>query len=123
MESTQETITLHEVRYSIFLILLEYLYTDKCIIPLDNAMEVLAAADQFCISRLKILCENKLLGSLTIENAAAIYFEADAYDAVALKSKTLRYIIDHFETISKTQCFEDMARRNVELVFEILHNR
>lgn len=40
MESTQSTITLHEVQFSIFMILLEYLYTDIVDIPVDMAMDV-----------------------------------------------------------------------------------
>ena len=40
MESTQSIITLHEVQFSIFMILLEYLYTDEVEVPIDVAMEV-----------------------------------------------------------------------------------
>uniref|UniRef100_A0A7S2PDR2 BTB domain-containing protein n=1 Tax=Leptocylindrus danicus TaxID=163516 RepID=A0A7S2PDR2_9STRA len=123
MESTQSVITLHEVNFPIFMVLLEYLYTDTADIPVDSAMEILAAADQFCITRLKTKCENKMLETITIDNAAAIFHAADMHDAMVLKSKALKYIVAHFETVSKTVCFEEMARSNVELVFEILRSR
>jgi len=123
MESTSTVITLHEIRHSVFMIILEYLYTDDVYISVDMALDVLAAADQFCICRLKAMCENKLLESICCENAAFILLQADQHDASVLKSKALKYIVAHFETISKTEGFEEMARTNVELVFEILRNR
>jgi len=42
---------------------------------------------------------------------------------LSLRGKALGYILSHFEAVSKTDAFEDMARSNVELVFEILRSR
>jgi len=122
-ESTQSVVHLEIVRHRIFLVVLEYLYTDEVDIPLDIAMELFVAADLFAIPRLQSMCERRLLESMTVENAATIFHTADVHSAVSLRGKALGYVLSHFEAVSKTDAFEDMARSNVELVFEILRSR
>lgn len=123
MESNQSTIRLEQVRHPIFLCLLEYLYTDDVVVPLDSAMELFVAADLFGVPRLQAMCERKMLESIVVENAAAIFHAADVHSARSLRAKALKFILAHFETVSKTSAFEEMARGNVELVFEILRSR
>ena len=123
MESSQSEIRLEQVGYDIFLLLLEYLYTDTVRIPLDAAMDLFAAANQFSLPRLQAMCEKKMLESITIGSAATIFLAADLHSADNLRTKSLKYILAHFEQVSKTEAFEEMARGNVELVFEILRNR
>lgn len=114
---------MEQVSHSIFLSVLEYLYTDNVDIPLDSAMELFQAADLFCIPRLKTMCEKRMLQSITVENAAYIFHAADSHSAAALRRKALKFILSHFEDVSKTKSFEEMGRGNMELVFEILRNR
>lgn len=122
-ESRLSTVRIEQVRHPIFLATLEYLYTDRLRIPLDYAMELFEAADQFCIPRLQTMCEKRMLQSITVDNAATIFHAADMHTAHNLRSKSLKYILSHFEEVSKTSAFEEMGRSNMELVFEILRNR
>jgi len=122
-ESKQSVVHLEIVRHRIFLVVLEYLYTDDVEIPLELAMELFVAADLFAIPRLQSMCERRLLESMTVENAATIFHTADVHSAVSLRAKALGYVLSHFESVSRTDAFEDMARSNVELVFEILRSR
>ncbi|KAL7531949.1 hypothetical protein ACHAXR_004325 [Thalassiosira sp. AJA248-18] len=123
VESSQSVVNLEIVRHSTFTAVLEYLYTDTVAIPLDSAMELFVAADCFDIPRLQALCERRLLESMTVKNAAAIFHTADVHSATLLRDKALAYILSHFEAVSKTAAFEEMVRSNVELVFEILKRR
>jgi hypothetical protein len=122
-ESRMATIRIEQVSHPIFLQMLEYLYTDSLRIPLESAMELFEAADLFCINRLKTMCEKRMLQSIVVENAAAIFHAADMHSALALRSKAKKYILSHFEAASKTACFEDMGRSNIDLVFELLQSR
>jgi len=122
-EAHQTTVRLEEVRYDIFLKLVYFLYTDECEIALEIAMELFQAADQFGVERLKKMCEKKMLASITVENAALIFHAADVHAAKTLRDKCLNFILANFEKVSKSKCFEEMARQNVELVFEILRKR
>jgi len=122
-EASLDTIRLEQVRYPIFLSVLEYLYTDHVVIPLGDAMELFEAADLFCIPRLKTMCEKRMLQSITVDNAAGIFHAADMHSAAALRQKAKKFILSNFEAVSKTSSFEEMGRQNIELVFEFLHSR
>jgi len=123
IEAGQPVIYIEEVSYDIFLKVLEYLYTDQVEVVFEDAMDLFAAADLFDVPRLKAICEKTMLEKICIENAASIFHAADAHSAVVLREKSLHYILKHFEPISKTSDFEEMARSNVDLVVEILRNR
>lgn len=123
IEAGQPVIYIEEVSYDIFLKVLEYLYTDNVDVQFEDAMELFVAADLFDVPRLKAICEKTMLEKICIENAASIFHAADAHSALVLREKSLHYIVQHFEPISKTFDFEEMARSNVELVVEILRNR
>jgi len=86
-------------------------------------MELFVAADQFCIPRLKTMCEQRMLESITIDTAAHLFYLADMHCATSLKAKTLSFILKNFDCVSKTSSFEEMSRGNVGLVIEILRNR
>lgn len=74
IESTLSRIPIEQVRYTVFLSLLEYLYTDHVRIPLSCAMELFEAADLFMIPRLKTICEKRMLQSIAVGNAASIFY-------------------------------------------------
>lgn len=122
-ESNMKTIRIEQVSHPTFLKILEYLYTDQLRIYLDCAMELFEAADLFCIPRLQTMCEKRMLQSINVENAAAIFHAADLHSAMALREKAKKFILSHFELISKTSSFEEMGRSNIDLVFELLQNR
>jgi len=86
-------------------------------------MELFVAADIYDIPRLQAICEKVMLESMTVNTAATIFLAADMHAAQALRSKALKYILKHFEVVSKSGAFEEMARTNVELVVEILKLR
>jgi len=122
-ESRAREIVIQDVRHPIFLALLEYLYTDEITIPLDIAMELFQAADQFGVERLKKMCEGKMLASISIENAASIFHAADVHNAKSLREKCLNFILANFDAVTKTPDFEEMGRTSIDLVFEILRQR
>jgi leucine-zipper-like transcriptional regulator 1 len=122
-EAQMDTIRIEQVRYDIFLLVLEYLYTDHLIIGFSNAMELFEAADLFCIHRLKTMCEKRMLEQISVENAASIFHAADVHSATVLRQKTKSYILSHFSEVSKSRSFEEMGRSNIELVFELLKGR
>eukprot|EP00934_Nitzschia_sp_Nitz4_P004906 Nitzschia sp. Nitz4//scaffold150_size53981//18316//20115//NITZ4_006675-RA/size53981-snap-gene-0.67-mRNA-1//-1//CDS//3329537065//4896//frame0 len=122
-ESKLATIPIEQVAHPIFLMVLEYLYTDQLQIPFESAMELFEAADLFCVPRLKCMCEKRMLQAIHVDNAAAIFHTADLHSAMTLRAKTKKYILSHFELVSKSECFKAMGRSNIELVFELLESR
>jgi hypothetical protein len=43
--------------------------------------------------------------------------------AAGLRTKVLAFVLQHFDAVSKTKAFEEMARENVDLVVEVLRKR
>jgi leucine-zipper-like transcriptional regulator 1 len=122
-EAQMSTIPIDEVRYEIFLSILEYLYTDELDFSFHNAMELFEAADRFCIHRLKSMCEKRMLECITVEKAAEIFYAADVHSAEMLRQKAKKYILSHWDEVSKSSSFEEMGRSNIDLVFELLKSR
>ena len=69
------------------------------------------------------MCESKMLASINVDNAAAIFHAADLYHAKSLREKCLNFLLANFDKVTKSRAFEDMGRVNIELVFEILKMR
>ncbi len=76
------SIVIEEVKYSTFLSLMEYIYTDYVQINKDSAMELFHVADRFAIDRLKTLCERVMLSAINTDSAAEILLHADYYNAM-----------------------------------------
>ncbi len=72
-ESKTNTITLENVPYDAFLLVMQYIYTDECDVPLNGAMELFEVADRFSIDRLKLMCEQTIMANINIANATLIF--------------------------------------------------
>jgi len=57
------------MNYSTFLEIIKYLYTDTANVNLETAIELFEAADKFCIERLRLICEETISNSITVQNA------------------------------------------------------
>jgi len=123
MESRATELPIDDIRLPIFLQLMEFLYSDSCEISLESAMELLRAADRFGVDRLKRLCENAMLSSISVDTAPQILLASDAHNAEALRERCMAFILNHFDNVSQTPAFEEMTRANLELTLEILKRR
>ena len=122
-ESRQNEIVLTGIDYSSFLTVLEYLYTDEATIDLANAMSVYQVADVYQIERLKLICEGVIMTSVGVDNAATLLLASDSCNAGHLKEKCMVFILQNFDSVSKTESFVEMGRNNVELILDILKRR
>ena len=123
LERDQLTISLPNVDIYVFGILVEFIYTDQAVVSPAEAFPVLEAADRFGIDRLRTICEQAILASITPENACEILQTADTHNATILKQKSTEFIIRNYETVVKTGGFESLARTNIELVLDLIRKR
>ena len=123
MESKAAELTIDGIRAEIFLLFLEYLYSDSVEIQLKNAMELFEAADRFGLERLKKQCEYVMYGSINVDTAAEILLAADLHSAELLRDKCIRFVVANFDSVSLTKGFHEMSRANLELNIEILKKR
>lgn len=124
MESRATEVAIEDVKYETFVLFLEYMYSDHVeLTTADVTMDLFQVADRFGVERLKKICEGELVASIKIDNAAQILLAADAFNAERLRERCLNYIVNNFDEVSKTPCFEEMARLSLDLVLEILRLR
>ncbi|KAA3676300.1 speckle-type POZ protein [Paragonimus westermani] len=112
---------------------LHYIYTGQ-VFGLDKlAHELLAAADKascsdlftavstvnlYQLERLKTMCEEALVESLTVENSCDILGLADMHNADQLKAHTLEFIMLHAHDVCETEGYEQLVRHRPRLLNE-----
>ncbi|CAH8566772.1 unnamed protein product [Heterobilharzia americana] len=98
--------------------ILRYIYTGQ-VVGMDRlAHELLAAADKYQLERLKTMCEEALVESLSVENACDIFGLADMHNAEQLKVHTLEFIMLHAHDVCETEGYEQLVRHRPRLLNE-----
>lgn len=59
------------------------------------AAKLLAAADKYCLPRLRLICESALCKSISVDSVARILALADDHHAVDLKSICLKFAAEN----------------------------
>merc|ERR1719329_1321404 len=118
-----EKIALPDIAHPVFLLLLEYVYTDQVgSISAYLAVLLLIAAERFLLDRLKALCEDIIRKSISIENVVQIMMTAKAHRAEGLKDICMDYVISNEEKIKSTPAFKELIQEPT-LMYELLVRR
>jgi RCC1 and BTB domain-containing protein len=117
-ESRETEVKIMDTRALVFTALMQFLYTDVVDVSPDIAIELFVLADLYALDRLKAQCEAIVHRRLCHGNAPQLLSVADHHNCVQLKQLCLRYIIRHFDVISKSQEFAAVLNR--ELILEVL---
>uniref|UniRef100_M8BCI4 Speckle-type POZ protein-like protein n=1 Tax=Aegilops tauschii TaxID=37682 RepID=M8BCI4_AEGTA len=99
-EASSPNVVIEDMEPAAFKVMLHFLYTDT-VPELDHelqavapmAQHLLAAADRYGLDRLKVLCEGKLSGGITIDTAATTLALAEQHNCSHLKAKCIEFII------------------------------
>lgn len=87
-------IELGDVPYTVFLKVLEYLYTDSIRdVNLELGMHLLIASEQFMLDRLKSLCEDIIRRDINVTNVINILVTSHQHHAIGLKEIALDFIL------------------------------
>ena len=119
-ESVDREIKIPHVTRSIFLLLLEYLYTDSVTVEVEQAIDLYAVADLYQLHKLCSTCRSVLKWNLTTDNATILLQHASDMRCYDLKDICMDYIIANFDVVSKGQQIKTLHH---ELLLEILANR
>merc|ERR1712061_214081 len=121
--ASSEAIALPEITHSVFLFLLEYIYTDQLgDISSELAVHLLIAAERFLLDRLKALCEDIIRKSISTDNVVQIIMTAKAHRADGLKDICMDFIISNEERIKTTAAFRELIQEPT-LMYELLMRR
>lgn len=87
-------IEIRDVSHSVFLKVLEYLYTDTVQnVNLELGIHLLVASEQFLLDRLKALSEDIIRGEIDVHNVISILVTSHQHNASGLKEIALDFIL------------------------------
>merc|ERR1712127_1109032 len=79
-ESVEREIPIPNISKVVFLLLMEYLYTDSVKVDLENSVELYMISDLYQLERLRDICSSVVKRNLTFENAPMVLqSSADAH--------------------------------------------
>lgn len=111
---------LHDIDYQIFIIIIEFLYTDQVEdISLDLAVPLLIASELYMLERLKAICQDIIRKEINHDNVVQILIAAHHHRAFSLKEICLDYIITQGKSVRTSPSFKNLMSEP-ELMMEIL---
>lgn len=119
-ESVELTIPIQDISRPVFLMLLEYLYTDSVKIEVERAIELYIAADIYRLERLRDMCCTVVRRNLNAENAGPLLQSADENHCQILREVCMSYVVECFDVVSKTEGIKQVSH---EILLEILSQR
>ena len=119
-ESVEREIAIPNVSKPVFLLLMEYLYTDSVTIEMEHAVELYILSDLYQLERLRNICITVIKRNLSVENATVILQTAADEDCQVLKDICMEFVVTNFEMISKSDNIRALSH---SLLLEILSNR
>uniref|UniRef100_A0A669BXU9 Speckle type BTB/POZ protein n=1 Tax=Oreochromis niloticus TaxID=8128 RepID=A0A669BXU9_ORENI len=117
-ESKKNRVEINDVEPEVFKEMMCFIYTDKAPNLDKMADDLLAAADKYALERLKVMCEDALCTSLSVENAAEILILADLHSADQLKTQAVDFINYHAAEVMETAGWKSMVASHPHLVAE-----
>ncbi|KHN82018.1 BTB and MATH domain-containing protein 41 [Toxocara canis] len=100
--------------------ILEYIYKDNCSDLANHPMEIMAAADRFCLDRLKLQCQEVLVRDMTVANVCERLRAADLYGAPKLKKKALSIFQRNRQAILESREWNDLETDCPSLAASVL---
>lgn len=119
-ESVERVVTIDHLTTDVFLLLLEYLYTDSVKVDVEHAIGLYIAADIYRLDCLRDICCTILKRNLNVENSGPLLQMADANHCTALKDACVNYILKNFDVVSKTEGIKQVSH---SLLLELLSKR
>jgi len=110
-ENISGEVVIPDMSYDVFYALLLYLYTGRFVVSSpDIAFELLKLSETYLIYRLKCLCEQMVLEGIDVENAAALFIEADRYSCPQLRQGCLDFINSNYREVFATEDFANIPK-------------
>jgi RCC1 and BTB domain-containing protein len=119
-ESTEHTITMPNMSKRIFLLLLEYIYTDAVKIQVDNAVDLYILAEMYHLNRLRDMCGTFVRRNLNAENAGFLLQASSEAHCHVLREICMQFVVANFDIVSKTDGIKHVSH---SILLEILAQR
>lgn len=125
VEKKSNEVNLEDMEPEIVKAMVHFMYTDE-IYNLEQATDLLLAADRFQLPRLRILCEEHLLQKISVDTVGNLLTIADMTNADALKKECLEFTARHSFDVSASPEFSKSVGKRPYLfkeAFDVLAKR
>lgn len=99
--------------------ILRYIYTGLVPPLAIYGRQVFISADKYQLDSLKVLAEDHLAGSLTVENVVSMLILADQYSSSKLKQIALTFITKNAREVMATESWEQMGVERPLLLMQL----
>ena len=113
-ESTEQSVTIQGMKGDAFYLVLEYIYTGKNIVSIDNVENVLQSASMLQIKTLQDLCESFLRKNLCVENCITFWRLTFLHSLNNLQNQIWKYLVKKFPVL--VDCMEFLTLHQGELL-------
>ncbi|XP_077550710.1 speckle-type POZ protein-like [Haemaphysalis longicornis] len=96
-----------------------FMYTDQAPNIDAKAEDLLAAANEYGLGRLKALCEKALSSKVCAETAATLLFLADMHSADQLKRLVMDFVKTRVKDVMVTSGWKTLTQRRPQLIDEV----
>ncbi|CAO2597555.1 Speckle-type POZ protein-like [Lemmus lemmus] len=117
-ECKKNRVEINDLDPEVFKEMMRFVYTGKAPNLDKMADNLLAAADKYALERLKVMCEEALCSSLSVENVADTLVLADLHSAEQLKAQAIDFINSQATDIMETPGWKSMIQSHPHLVAE-----
>ncbi|KAH9630642.1 hypothetical protein HF086_007066 [Spodoptera exigua] len=118
-ERKRNRVDITDVDHEVLREMLRFIYTGRAPNLDKMADDLLAAADKYALERLKVMCEEALCLSLSVETAADTLILADLHSADQLKAQTIDFInTSHATDVMDTAGWKNMISSHPHLIAE-----
>ncbi|KAL0183772.1 hypothetical protein M9458_019468, partial [Cirrhinus mrigala] len=117
-ESTQRSVTIHDVDADSMAVIIDYCYTGKVTITEGNVQRLYAAANMLQLEYIRQACANFMTRRLDLSNCAGILKFADTFDNLELKSKAQAFIAKNFVQLSAS--VRELCELDLKQIKEVL---
>ena len=118
-ESSQHEIELRDIEPQAMAALIEYAYTGKVLVTIENVQDLLPAAGILQLKELKMACSTFLSDHMDTTNCLGIKQFADLHSCPELVKKANRFIVHKFMDIVKQEEFLQLPH---QVLKELLNN-
>ena len=119
-ESVERFVPIPDISRKVFLILLEYIYTDAVKIDVEDAIELYIASDIYQLERLRDMCCTVVRRNLNAENSGPLLQNAEDNHCQILRDVCMSFVVENFDVVSKTEGIKQVSH---SLLLEILGKR
>nr|XP_054765003.1 BTB/POZ domain-containing protein 19-like [Lytechinus pictus] len=116
--STNVPLVLSDVEPDIFMVVLEFIYTNCASLCAKTVVDVLASSIEYGLDELRKLCNAYLIRNLSISTACETMQAAVTYGQDDLKLTTLGFIEEHTQEVFRTKQFQELSDQALAVILQ-----